>query len=274
MWLATSRRCQLFEQIATNTWNRIKRAHKLNSNLKEVGITADIIVDILEYNSTATPNFHVYAQDGSDEKTYGSDLDIYVETDTNQYRWFALQAKLLKKNNEYDAIRDSSNGIMQWLKLRRLERLSGCKGYYLFYNGKDYATVIVHPVRDESQYGCSLVELEDVKRIVGSKVAGKRKKWIYQNPIYEDFHTQYAIPWRHLVCDPHKKNDWTLYTFEQIENASRDYEKLTKERSVEKVDSVKSLETVSSNPIVEACARVGWNPGIRIVVQRSDNVNF
>lgn len=275
-WVHDAERCDLFERIAASVWNRVGRAHSFNTDLKEIGITSDIIVDILEFNRTAYPNFKVYAQEGWQEKKYGSDMDVYVETNLNQYRWFALQAKILKKNNKYETLRDSSDNVKQWLKLRRLEKLSDCKAYYLLYNGKAVYTTKSNDMCDrdfnESQFGCSLIELDSIKRWVGSKSLGHRKKWIYVDPIFEDFHPRDAQPWRILTCCYHDKKAYKLYTIEEIVAANRNYEDLTRPLELEETKLDSNVDIPRDNRIINASNLADWTPGLRLVVRRTDNL--
>jgi hypothetical protein len=277
-------RCELFEQIAEAIWNRIIRAHDVNVNLKEVGITADILVDIQQYNKKGIPNFDVYSRPSYDEKTYGSDIDIFVETNSNQYRWFALQAKVLKKNNRYDTLRDSSDGIMQWEKLALLEGVSGCKAYYLLYNGNDrYSTLGIDECRrafSASQFGCSIVEPITIKKFANKKHPSGN----FKNPKFEDIHPSHAQPWRILVCCYHDTNDSILYSMDEILESNPNFKKLDfenleqmegEENKIEDIDSRDNneLPIVENNEINAAVREAKWNPTLRIIIKRTDSLN-
>lgn len=90
-------RCQLFEGISREVWNRIILAHDIKVDLPEIGITSDIIVEILQFSKYHLANFDVYAKTGWNENVYGADIEIFIETNVNEYIMFGLQAKVLKK---------------------------------------------------------------------------------------------------------------------------------------------------------------------------------
>jgi hypothetical protein len=272
--LHLSDRCRLFEQIADSVWAKIIRAHTVGIDPREEGITADIIIDILHYNMAHTPNFDVYATPGWNEQTYGSDMDVFVETAPNQYRWFALQAKILKQNDRYTTLRDSSDEVMQWDKLNLLEALSGCKAYYLLYNGKDDYT---YTGRDEcgrsfreSQFGCSLVEPSVIKKLANRRnTRGTR----YINPRFTDVHPDEAEPWRVLVCCYQDTNDFTLYSAEQIVASNPNFKPIEQLGNIEgeEADLSSELPRAPNNEIAIASLEAGWKPRLRMVVKRTDN---
>ncbi len=164
-------RCKLFEDLSEQVWDSICKAHNVKIDKKEEDITADLIIEILTFSKNNVSNFDVYAKPGYKGNVNGSDIDIYVETSKNQYRRFALQAKVLKKNNRYNTLRDGcskTNPNYQWDKLKKLEKNNSCKGYFLLYNGKDNyiytGTDCIGVSFNEKQFGCSLVELDEIKK--------------------------------------------------------------------------------------------------------------
>mgnify|MGYP003534107135 CR=1 FL=1 len=272
-----SERCQLFKDIADKVWFRILRKHKLGLNDKEVAITNDIIADILEYRITHLKNFDVYARDGYLESVYGNDIDLFVEIYPDEYKWFALQAKLLKKNNKYNSLRDSSDGDYQWDKLYHLEEISGCTPYYLLYNGVENYK---HPGKDlcnkefnESQFGCSLVEPREIETLA-TKI-GRTGRYI--NPKFEDIHPKLAQPWRVLVCCQQEVKNIELYSFEEIKDSLTDLKIITPifkdvDSGMDKIDDENKNIDFDENPenrIFAASKEAGWNPQIRIVVSLS-----
>ena len=276
--LNDSARCKLFEDIASKVWKKIIKAHDVNANLPEIGITADILVKILQYNKGLT-NFDVYAKNSWNESMYGSDIDVFVETYKNQYRWFALQAKILKSSNQYDKLRYASGGIFQWDKLTLLEAVSGCKSYYLLYNGRDG---YVHNGNDscdrnftESQFGCSLVEPMDIKRIANKTKANGS----FIKATFEDFHPKFAQPWRILTCCYHDTIGFELYSLEVIKNSNPSFKLITASISDKDIeednDDNETKEDVfmdNDNLISIASQNAKWNPGLRLVIHRTDNL--
>ncbi len=280
--LSKSARCKLFEDIAEKVWKRISEAHEVNVNLSEIGITADIMVEILQYNKGLT-NFDVYVKRADSEKLYGNDIDIFVETNINQYRWFALQSKILKTSGQYDKLRYKSGGILQWDKLLLLEAVSGCESYYLLYNG-DATSSYNYTGNDkcgrtfsESQYGCSLVKTSDVKRI-GSRtnVTGQFIKATFNN-----FHHNLAEPWRILTCCYHETDGIELYSIEEIKESDINFKLITEltidkdkedsENYIEK-DEMNNENINPENPISKASQEAKWNPNLRLVIRRTNNI--
>ena len=276
-------RCLLFEGISREVWNRIILAHDVRTDLPEIGLTADIIVDILQFSKHHLANFDVYAKPGWNENVYGSDIEIFVETKVNEYVMFALQAKVLKKNNRYDTLRDSSDGIMQWDKLSLLEAVSGCKSYYLLYNGKNGFKINLTDQCDnpynEEQLGCSLVEPTTIKTFATKKSPSGR----HINPKFEDIHPDHSQPWRILTCCLHDRNNFKLYSFEEIvqsnPNLKRiDYNQKDLEKDETPVENIDKKNISNSDvliPYVEgnnlnaAFREAKWNADLRIVVART-----
>lgn len=273
-------RCSLFENIATDVWNRIIYAHDVKMDLPEIGITADIIVDILHYAKSHPRAFDVYAMPGYKEKWYGSDMDVFVEVAPNQFKWFALQAKVLKVNNTYDTFRDSSDTEMQWDKLAHLESTTGCKAYYLLYNGKNKFSYsgIDSCGREfsQDQFGCSLVEPTEVANLAKEK---NEKGFI--SPKFTDFHPSLAQPWRILTCCKNKNTVEQLYKREQILKLNPKLKKISK---LELIDNKKQNEfgeltvllndklDVNIDGIIESRKQVNWNPPFQILIPLENNI--
>lgn len=256
-YLAMSHRCQLFEEIADKLWKRICRKHSLGLNDKEEGITNDIIADIVEYHrDNYLNNFDVYARAGYKESITGSDIDLFVETEIDQYIWYPLQAKLLKLDQKYHFLHYPLKERQQWELLTELENY-GAIPYYLFYNGVNN---FLYNGRDncsreynEKQFGCSIVKPIIVKNV-------------YENntlPEFTDFHITHSQPWRVLLCC-HNHSE-TKFSLQEIED-SNVYLKLEQVEQERKAD--KEFFN-SDNRIVTACEKTDWKPDYRIVVKRT-----
>jgi len=63
-----SKRCELFESIATDTWNKIIRNHRTGNQAREIGLTSDIVSEI-EDNRLSFPNIGVWALEARNERT-------------------------------------------------------------------------------------------------------------------------------------------------------------------------------------------------------------
>ena len=265
-------------KIASLVWEKISRAHDVNVDIPEIGITSDIIVNILQFNKKHNPSrFDVYAKPGWNEGKYGNDIDLFVETSQGLYKWFALQSKVLKKNNRYTTLRDTSDGIMQWDKLLLLEGLSGCKGYFLLYNGvadyHDVGTDCCLKIFDEKQFGCSLVEPCYIESLANKTSRLGR----FTNPKFRDIHPQNADPWRTLVCCQSEYLEFDLYSLEDVINSNPTFERIDNKRNSkiadkeddlnEKTKNCFKIPVVKKNKINQASRKAKWNPAIRVIIK-------
>lgn len=210
--LSTSNRCSLFELIAAEIWDSIAFNHKNNVQESEIGITNKIIAVIRDHHVN-NPSFGVWANQGVKEAIHGSDIDIFVETSTNRFLWYAIQAKVLKIGGKYNGLANKR----QWNTLGALRKASGCIPFFLFYNGLDKEPENLedccgHQI-SEKQFGCTIAEIDEVKKITTSK----------PNPRYTDICPESGHPWRELVCCTAKRKDGVPYSLKQIQNATSIY---------------------------------------------------
>ena len=263
-YLYASDRCSLFKNIATEIWHKIIDAHDVGIDVPEIGITADIITNILQYNKYHRANFEIYARKSWKEQLYGSDIDLFVETNTGQYVWFALQAKVLTTDKNYKTFKDGYNTSnppqYQWEKLTLMEGLTGCKSYYLLYNGVanynyEGTDRCDNPFREE-QYGCSIVEPEEVRKAV----MGSRNR-----PTFTSFHPYLAEPWRVLVCCYHDLSKFTLYSYSEIVESNPILKKIEYDKTKnndeldEKIDDNENIPSIKGNRINKGCIDAKWN---------------
>ena len=271
-----TQRCKLFEGIAAKVWDDINYHHNVKIDMPEIGITSRIVADILTYRQNFEKNFDVYARKAYDENTFGGDLDIFVETDPNRYRWFALQSKVLKWNKKYDTVRYSGKTFQQWESLKILEQMTGCKGYYLLYNGMNtlhslkMKTDSCYRMFAEEQFGCSIVKLKDVEKI-GNK---KYSNGDFITPSYSDIHPIYAQPWRILVCCYLDKSEerQKMFSLQEIEGDCKNYYPAQEDFNLEKDDVLKDIFD-SNNKISIARQEAKWHPDYRIIIKRTDSIN-
>jgi len=198
----------LFESIAETVWDSIVHNHRQGIQKSEIGITGDI-VSVIRRHHSQNHNFGVWSNPAVDEDLNGGDIDIFVETEKNEFLWYALQAKVLKIGGKYERL----VGKKQWTKLSNLQTLSGCIPFYLFYNGIDKnlktTTDCCGETINEKQFGCAIVKIDTVEGIALRK----------SEPHYNDFHPAHAHPWRELVCCMAKRQNGTLYSLRQIQDA-------------------------------------------------------
>ncbi|MFN8396475.1 MAG: hypothetical protein U0176_17760 [Bacteroidia bacterium] len=218
-FLNGSRRCRLFELIASNTWQHMIRNHQTGIQLIETGRTNDIIAEIRD-TYLSSGNVGVWANPGHREIDHGSDMDIFVETNPGRFVWWALQAKVLSADGTYKGLKKLHNGEYQWDKLERLQGSAGCFIRYLLYNGvanyeHDSLVDSCNLPFPPHQYGCSLVEIPTFKSIALARV-----------PRFRDFHPDHAEPWRIIPCClvSSLRDDPTYYNIDQVRNGVSYYE--------------------------------------------------
>lgn len=258
--LAATNRCHLFEDIADEIWAHVIYNHRAGMDVSEIGITKDIIAAIRNHFNTI-PNFGVWANPGYNEDLNGSDIDIFVETTTGNFIWYALQAKALRLNGRYQDMAGIRGGEFQWDKLNRLANQAGCISQYLLYNGvRDYkysGQDKCNRTFSETQFGCSLVSTIDVERIS-----------LLRNPTFRDFHPLFVQPWRVIVCCKHDNNKQTLYNISQVKRAVDYYPISFGNTNILRQDDIGQKQNdLNVNAINNFSERTGRTPYYRMVIR-------
>jgi hypothetical protein len=264
-----SKRCELFESIATDTWYKIIRNHRTSNQAREIGLTSDIVSEI-EDNRLSFPNIGVWALEARNERTNGNDMDIFVETATGQFLWWALQAKVLNLDGTYHDIATlRSGGQYQWDKLNRFSAASGCVVRYLLYNGlANYhynGNDICTRNFNEDQFGCSLVKTTDVERLA---LAGPLS--------FHDFHPNLAQPWRIITCCLFntRNEKATYYTAAQVREAVGIYSNSSGNTTIQDAKNNNlRLNEFSVNAINDFSSAVERKPAYRIVIRSTASLN-
>lgn len=263
-----SKRCKLFESIATDTWRDVIYHHGVAIQMQEPGQTNRIIAEIRQ-NVLAHPNIGVWANNGFREIDHGSDMDIFVETRTGEFIWWALQAKVLRLNGRYEGLSNLHGNEYQWDKLNRLAASSGCVVRYLLYNGlANYhynGNDICTRNFNEDQFGCSLVNTADVETLALAGPVG-----------FHDFHPDLAQPWRIITCClfDTKKEKATYYSTAQVREAVGIYPNSYGNTSIIDAtnDNTKPNE-FSVNAINEFSSSAERKPAFRIVIRSTTSLN-
>lgn len=212
-------RCTLIKDISTNIWNEIISFHRAGVNTSEIYYTKKLLAEILTHSNNL--NFSIWASEPGNEKNWGSDIDIYVERQTNHFELYAFQAKVLKLGNLYDDLNRISLGTYQWQKLENYKSLKKCHINYLFYNGVRNFTYTgrnkCSSPYNEEQLGLSYVSVKNVERITLSK-----SSWGFS-----DFHTAMSHPLSEIFCCLGNDNSkLQTYTYEDIIATLNDYQQL------------------------------------------------
>lgn len=294
--LHSTKRCMLFDDLSSVIWDDLSDYYQQGCDSSEVGITKYILREFKRFSSNIIRNFQLYAKPGHLEATYGSDIDVYLGIGRGRYRWFALQAKLLKCNGIYTTMKDGfspTNPSYQWDKLTLLEAASGCTSYYLFYNGSinkfRYSGIDqCNQSFDEKDFGCSLVETNKVKADMDVRM----KSATYHNPTFRDYHPSLAMPWKTLVCCPHTitRDEFTPYYREDVEGAIAGYERIDIPLESDSPDrrNLREQEQRFINeelrfsrerrpkdliPIITSSNEVDWKPQYKIIINTTTDAN-
>jgi hypothetical protein len=212
---------KLFKRIAQQQWHRLGKGHKLGLDRAEIGITDDVIYQIVRYVKR-NPGSGIEVWKSRHESRNGHDIDLFVrDSRSSGFYWFPLQAKVLDCNQRYAHIAPGGKKG-QWPLLQRLQRNalgSGifCQPYYLWYTGftartaGDYlqrwqgqvgTELAVNPAltitdlmpRWRAAFGCSLTPPDVVQTVCASHI----KPW------YHHFHNRKLVrekqtfAWHHL----------------------------------------------------------------------------
>lgn len=99
---------------------------------------------------------------------------------------------------------------------------------------------------------------------------------IIENPRFEDFHPAYAQPWRVLVCCYHDTAGYTLYSIDEIEESNAIFTPIEQMQAGDERDVNESKQITGvlnfNNSIINGSQNAGWNPVLRIVIGRTDNL--
>jgi RNase P/RNase MRP subunit p30 len=92
------------QKFAYDTWKKIKLSFT-NDNFKiyETTITQNMVYELLELKFSNVKIFEAL-----DETTNGNDLEVFIESFDKRYYKFAVQSKIVYKNNKYSSIKHQS----------------------------------------------------------------------------------------------------------------------------------------------------------------------
>jgi hypothetical protein len=181
---------KLFEELASDTWERIKEGNKFGISQGEETITD---INLLKIHQSQYPNIRVIKTPKVEESQNGTDWEWWVGTGSKWLR-FAIQAKKgYPPAGRYPGINKKVDDTPQIEILENYAKGNKAIPLYCFYN----ADCKVDPTRhwhcdfdfDPPQLGCSLTSLPVVKASI-LKRGGKNFDYIHS-------HSE-TIPWRCL----------------------------------------------------------------------------
>lgn len=236
--LPTLNLCQYSSYLAQRVYRHLSDVFRYELSFSELGMTDHFILDLVRFsNRVGSATIKAYKTSWPVETAYGNDIDLFVGDGTGQYIWYALQAKVMSHEGEFNDLKIKVRGeLHQWHKLLLHERLFGSQAFYLLYVGKSKTNFPslrpthgdctgVAPIGD---YGLSLVKAHDVHTTV-TRTTPMR---------FSEVFPDYVEPLRSIFCCPRPlpstAKKYTedeiftpayrqIYAREKGDNSSRDY---------------------------------------------------
>ena len=188
------------EQIADDTWGRIKQSWDVNVRLGEETLT-DLLA--LDFTRSMKDRAKLFQCTNAQESKRGTDLEIRIHAGGNRATAFAVQAKKLDRSQRYDHLnaKVKSSDCSQIDILEMYSQRARAIPLYLLYNyvRRDDIRPYWHCCRcpDESQLGCTLVPSWIIHRAITTR--GRRN--------FDSIHTSCAaLPWRCLFDCPQERD--------------------------------------------------------------------
>lgn len=185
---------ELFERLASQTWNRIEAATEIEFPLGEEGITE---WNLLEIMIARLKNVKVVKVSKEREAREGIDWEWWIGSHSKGYWRYAIQAKKLCNSGRYDELRHTVNGNYQIDLLERYAKANQCIPFYCFYNHVDINNISEYwhcnyPL-DQEQFGCTVVPID----VIRAAFPPRRPKTFKAIHIHNR-----VLPWRCLVKCP------------------------------------------------------------------------
>ena len=180
------------EQIAQDTWERIKQSRDVKVRLGEETFTDLLILDFIRQMGNRTKLFQ---STKDQESRRGTDIEIRIHSGGNRAMAFAVQAKKLSRSDRYDALnaKVKLSGSFQIDTLESYSRSVCAIPFYLLYNYVDQRDIqpywhCCEPL-DKRQLGCTLVPSWIIRRAIETRGC-RNFDWIHESLA--------ALPWRCL----------------------------------------------------------------------------
>ena len=171
--------CAAFQQAAEHTWHFLKTCHYLGISVGEDAITTNLLVGL----SLNAPTTTVVYDTRPIEPFAGCDFELYVGSNVNGWRGYAVQAKKLSISNGSYASLNHSNAIGSQIDLLdSYAQAMGIDPIYLFYNTltSHTAGLCTQPYPLE-QIGCT-VSPSSIVRTALATYGGRKYTWIHSKP--------------------------------------------------------------------------------------------
>ena len=189
------------EQIAKDTWGRLKQSRELQVRLGEETLTYLLV---LEFKRLMGDRTKLFQSTKFQESKRGTDVEMRIHAGGNRAIAFALQAKKLKQDEGYRGLetRAKSSDTLQLDMLEKYAEKVRAVPFYLLYiyvcldDLHPYWHCRGRPDEDHEQLGCSVVPSCIIRQAIRKKRGRRNFDWIHKSGA--------ALPWRCLFNCPHQ----------------------------------------------------------------------
>jgi len=204
----------VFESIASSTWQRIRLGEAYKVSQGEETITDINLLELARANSSAV---RVIKTPKGKERYQGTDWEWWIGNDRLGWLRYAVQAKKVNPDtSRYDVLEHKVGGARQIDILEQYAKANHAIPLYCFYNYLDHSSLSNYWHCNLSyqfeQFGCTVTPSKYVRRVLSQR--GERK--------FEFLHGfDSTKPWRCLVCCPLMLQ---VYQTRSVSDTSWDFE--------------------------------------------------
>ncbi|MET4782409.1 DUF6615 family protein [Glaciihabitans sp. UYNi722] len=190
----------LMDELSHQTWFNLTAARRLNMRMGEVTITEVNLLAIARLIDRTGVNVELIAT-RSDEKTTGTDFEIWVKLRSGRVLGFAVQAKIIYVHDgkyEYSSLGHGNKNGAQMKLLEAHAARRGAQPVHVFFNGWDTSDSKAPPTprgKSAELYGCAAIMTPVVRRVRTG--IGYRKGVNRAAP-----YLKVSIPWSELFLIP------------------------------------------------------------------------
>lgn len=208
--MQTTANSTVAEQIAQDTWARLKLSQRFDTRLGEETLTDLLVLDLV--SQMPNRSLMVFPTSKIKEATQGTDLVVCVHRGGTKTDVYAIQAKKLYPTGRYGALKARSGNTSQ-LQIDTLERYAmkiNAIPLYLLYNYVDGAATFkkcwhcCQSTVDKEQFGCTLAPSWRIRRAIllrcrtFANIHSGRDNWTKRID-------QSALPWRCAFDCPNER---------------------------------------------------------------------
>jgi len=181
--------CDLFKELSIDTWHRIKFAReRIGFKIYETTITQNILITVEKFRiQNSIRNIRMF--ESIDESSNGNDIELYIQSESGEYIFFPVQAKIIVHSNK--SLKDGKYAAFKGSQFDSLKKYAITKKgipIYLFYN---YSSHIGDP-----SFGCLVYRASDLEVNFYDYIRAEWKKFKFSELISE----KKGVKWENLVC--------------------------------------------------------------------------